>query len=192
MSTDPVNQTVMAPGIGAARELLKPARPALSGWYGDPMTDSSARALLDDTERRLRSRLCHGGRCLPLHVLRMICRYWLRFDIALDYRQLCAIVGDAGDRALVELVYGQLLITGRRLGAREHLARGFSLAARLLGAAEYFALLRRHELLESLPLSETSAGAQRLDSLLRQAAVIRRLREAERQRPGNVHHDTVG
>ena len=192
MSADPVKQTLRPPAIGAAGELLKPGRPALSGWYGDPMPPPAAQALLDRTERRLRSRLCHGGRCFPLNVLRMICRYWLPSDSALDYRQLSALARDDGDRALVELVYGQLLISGRRLTAREHLARGFSLAARLLDAADYFVLLQRHELLEFLPLSETPALAQDLGALLKQAAVIRRLRDGERRHVRNAHHDTVG
>jgi hypothetical protein len=178
--------------VGAAGDLLKPARPALSDWYGDPIDAAFAKALLERTERRLRSRLCHGGRCFPLHVLRMICRHWLQSDNTLEYRQLFALACDDGERALVELVYGQLLSSGMRLSARDHLARGFALAARLLDAADYFVLLRRHELLEYLPLSETPAVAQDLESLLRQAGVIRRLRIGERRHPGNLHHDTLG
>jgi hypothetical protein len=192
MSADPVKQSPGPSGIGAAGQLLKPARPALSDWYGDPILPSAAQVLLDRTERRLRSRLCHGGRCFPLHALRMICRHWLLSDSAMDYRQLAALARDDGERALVELVYGQLLISGRRLTAREHLARGFSLAARLLDAAEYFVVLRRHELLDYLPLSDTPVKAQELGSLLTQAAVIRRLRHGERRHVGNAHHDTLG
>jgi len=188
----PVNRKKMPSEVGAAGELLKPARPVLSDWYGDPIDAASAKALLERAERRLQSRLCHGGRCFTLHVLRMICRHWLQSDSALEYRQLAALACDDGERALVELVYGQLLISGMRLSAREHLARGFALAARLLDAADYFVLLRRHELLEYLPLSETPAVARDLDSLLRQAGVIRRLRIGERIHPGNPHHDTLG
>jgi hypothetical protein len=189
---DPVNRKKMPSGIDVAGKLLKPARPVLSNWYGDPIDAASAKALLERTERRLRSRLCHGGRCFPLHVLRMICRHWLQSDSALEYRQVSALACDDGERALVELVYGQLLISGRRLSARDYLARGFALAARLLDAADYFVLLRRHELLEFLPLSETPAVAQDLDSLLRQAGVIRRLRIGERRHRGNPHQDTLG
>lgn len=192
MSMCPVKQAVIASGSSAAVELLKLARPALSAWYGDPIAAPSARALLDHAERRLRSRLCRGARCFPLHVLRMICHHWLLFDSALDYRPLSALARDDGERALVELVYGQLLISGRRMPAREHLARGFSLAARSLGSAEYFVLLRRHELLDQLPLSETPELAQDLGALLKQAGVIQRLRDGERKRIGNAHHDTLG
>jgi hypothetical protein len=192
MSTNSVQQTLMASGTGAAGELLKPAAPPLAGWYGDPMDASSARALFDCAERRLRSRLCRGGRCFPLHVLRMVCHHWLSFDSALDYRQLSRVARRDDERALVELVYGQLLISGRHFSAREHLTRGFSLAAPLLGAADYLALLRRHELLEYLPPSQPPAGAHDLGSLLKQAAVIKRLRAGERKLLENAHHDTLG
>lgn len=173
-------------------ELLKPAAPPLSGWYGDPMDTSSAQVLLDYAKRRLRLCLCHGGRCFPLHLLQMICHHWLQSDSALEYRQLSMLACDDGERALLELIYGQLLISGRHPDAREHLARGFSLAARRLHAADYFVLLRRHELLEYLPLSETLAVAQDLGSLLEQAAVIKRLRGGERKRFEKAHHDTLG
>jgi hypothetical protein len=182
----------MPSGTGAVGELLKAAPPPLSGWYGDPMDASSARALLDCAERRLRSCLCRGGCCFPLYVLRMICHHWLQSDSVLEYRQLSMLARDDGERALLELVYGQLLISGRRPDAREHLARGFSLAARRLHAADYFVLLRRHELLEYLPLPEIPTVAQDLGSLLKQAAVIKRLRGGERKRLENAHHDTLG
>ena len=92
----------------------------------------------------------------------------------------------------MELVYGQLLISGKRLPARQHLARGFSLSARHLDTADYFILLRQHELLEYLPLSETPAVAQDQRSLLKQAAVIRRLKEGERRAHESPHCDTLG
>jgi hypothetical protein len=102
----PVKHAVMMPATGTAGDLLKSARPSLTGWYADPIAAAEAQALFDRTERRLRSRLCRGGRCFPLHVLRMICHHWLQSDSALDYRQLFALACDDSERALVELVYG--------------------------------------------------------------------------------------
>jgi hypothetical protein len=182
----------MIPEICAAHELLKREQPSLTGWYGDPIAAPATQALLVRAERRLQSRLCRGCRCFTLHVLRMICHHWLKSDSALDYRQLSALACDDGERALVELVYGQLLISGKRLPARQHLARGFSLAARQLDTADYFLLLRRHELLDHLPLSEMPAVAQDLPSLLKQAGVIRRLQAGERRAVMDTHSDTLG
>jgi hypothetical protein len=188
----PVKQAVMMPEVGTAGDLLKSARPSLTGWYADPMDAPAAQALLDRAHRRLRSRLCRGGRCFQLHVLRMICHHWLQSDSALDFRQLSVLAIDDSERALVELVYGQLLISGKCLPARQHLARGFSLAARHLDTVDYLLLLRRHDLLKYLPLSGSPVAAQDLRSLQKEAAVIRRLQGSERVTPGNAHCDTLG
>jgi hypothetical protein len=107
----------------------------------------------------------------------MICHYWMHSDCAFEYRQLSALADDDKELALLELVYGQLMISRKRLPARQHLARGFSLAARYLDTAEYFLVVRRHELLACLALSGPPAFPRNLQSLLTEAAVIRRLRE---------------
>ena len=182
----------MIPELCTAGGLLKPGWPSLAGWYADPIAAPDARALLDSAQRRLRSRLCRGDRCFPLHVLRMICHHWLQSGSALDYQQLSTLACDDSKRVLVELVYGQLLISGKRLPARQHLARGFSLAAGHLETADYFLLLRQHELLDYLPLSGTPAAPQDLQSLLKEAAVIRRLQDGERRVHENPHCDTLG
>jgi hypothetical protein len=188
----PVKQAVLMPETGTAGDLLKSAESSLTGWYADPIAIAEARALLDRIQRRLRSRLCGGGRCFSLHVLRMICHHWLQSDSALDYQQLSALACDDSERALVELVYGQLLISGKRQPARQHLGRGFSLAARHLDTVDYLLLLRRHDLLEYLPLSESPVVAQDLQSLLKEAAVISRLRGNERRVHKSSHRDTLG
>jgi hypothetical protein len=186
-----LKQSVMTLEMCPAADLLKPALPSLTGWYADPIAVPAAQTLLDRAQRRLQSRLCRGGRCFPLHVLRMICHHWLQSCSALDYRQLSALACDDSERALVELVYGQLLMSGKQLHARQHLARGFSLAARQLDTADYFLLLRQHELLEYLPLSETPALTHDLQSLLKQAAVIRRLQGDKRRDHKSQHCDTL-
>jgi hypothetical protein len=187
-----MKQAVMMPGTGTAADLLKSAQPSLTGWYADPIAAADAQALLDRAQRRLRSRLCRGARCFPLYVLKMICHHWLQYDSALDYRQLSSQACDDSERSRGELVYGQLLISGRRLPARQHLARGFSLAARHLDTVDYLLLLRRHDLLEYLPLSVSPVVAQDLRSLLKEAAVIRRLRGNERRVHKSPHRDTLG
>ncbi len=115
--------------------LLKSTRPSLACWYADPRDAQAAQALLEVTQRRLQIRRCRGGRCFPLHVLRLICHYWLDRDCTLEYEQLSILYGDDRDLALLELVYGQLLISRKCLPALQHLERGFSLAARHLDCA---------------------------------------------------------
>jgi hypothetical protein len=188
----PVRQAFMMPEVCTAGDLLKSARPSLTGWYADPMDTPAAQALLDRAHRQLRSRLCRGGRCFQLYVLKMICHHWLQSDSALDFRQLSALASDDSERALVELVYGQLLISSKRQPARQHLARGFSLAARHLDTVDYLLLLRRHDLLEYLPLSECPVVAQDLQSLLKESVVISRLRGNERRVLKSSHRDTLG
>jgi len=175
-----------------ADDLLKPVRPSLTGWYADPIAVAKAQSLLDRTQRRQASSLYRGGRCFHLYVLGMICHHWLQSDSALDFHQLSALASDDSERALVELVYGQLLISGKCLPARKHLARGFSLAARHLETEDYLLLLRRHELLEYLPLSESPVVAVDLQSLLKEAVVISHLRANERRVFRSSHHDTLG
>ncbi|MDE2089269.1 MAG: hypothetical protein KGJ12_04550, partial [Gammaproteobacteria bacterium] len=93
--------------------------------------------------------------------------------------------GAARDQALVELVYGQLLMSRKLYGAMEHLTAGFARAANLFAPDEYFSVLKRHALLGHLSLSERPSAPQDLASLLTEAAVIRRLetRGAGQHRP---------
>jgi len=193
MSMSPVKQAVRLPDASRrADRLLKSTRPSLACWYADPRDTQAAQALLEVTQRRLQIRQCRVGQCFPLYVLRLICHYWLDRDCALEYEQISMLAGDDRDLALLKLVYGQLLISRKCRLALQHLARGFSLAARHLAAPDYFHLLRQHELLGYLPLSGTPSSPQNLLSLLNEAAVIKRLRASDRRHCGNAHYDTLG
>jgi hypothetical protein len=112
--------------------------------------------------------------------------------ISLEYRQLVVSATAKRDRALLELVFGQLLMSRKQQPALRHLDAGFRLAAGYLEAGDYFLLVRRHELLRHIPLSGETAAPRGLQSLLAEAAVIRQLRGAERYACGVSHHDTVG
>jgi len=182
----------MTPESFTVNRLLESTPPSLAGWYADPIGTPAARALLDAAQRQLQTCLRQGDRCFPLHLLSMICHYWMHSDCAFEYRQLSALADDDKKLALLELVYGQLMISRKRLPARQHLARGFSLAARYLDTAEYFLVVRRHELLACLALSGLPALPRNLQSLLTEAAVIRRLREGVQRSYQNTHCDTLG
>ncbi len=130
---------------------------SLEGWHADPRPREDLRLLEGQ-----------GG------IARLIARFQLGLPTAADLLALregaCA-----RERALVELVWGQLLMSRRLSGAMEHLARGFDIARPFLSNRAYFALLKRHRLLARLPLFPAPRPAQCLEALLTEARVIERL-----------------
>jgi len=175
-----------------AATLLSARVPDPALWYGDPLSRQHASGLLRAAQVELHNRLCRGESCFPLHILRLVCAYRMATGSRLEYEQLAALAREDNERALLELVYGQLLISCKRLPANRHLARGFLLAADFLAPAVYFRLLRRHELLGLLSLSDIPVPPLQLEALLREAAVIERLQQAGSVRHENTHTDTVG
>jgi hypothetical protein len=179
------------PGQPAA-DLLRPQRPSLAAWYAGPLTAGALSRLQRAAEAGLRAWLCRGSSSFRPQLLQLVCQYLAGTDIQAGYRQLLASSHDARDTALLELVYGQLLISRKLQPATVHLERGFVQAARYLDSADYFRLVRRHELLGYLVLREDPAPAHPLETLLSEAAVIKRLCAHTGRRNGNAHHDTVG
>jgi hypothetical protein len=187
-----LTQVVTAPGaIETARGLARPQAP-LAAWYGEPLSAGDAAGLYATTEKALRYRLCAGLPVFQLHVLQLLGHYWMGISISLEYQQLAACATEKRDRALLELVYGQLLFSRRQWPALQHLDRGFRLASGYLEATDYFLLVRRHDLLRFIPMSEERVAPQGLQSLLAEAAVIRQLQCIARNTCSASHHDTVG
>ena len=192
MHTHTANQVVTAPAAIVTALGLVERRAALAAWYGEPVAAADAEWLCAGTEKTLRSRLCAGLPAFQLHVLQLLGHFWMDVSIALEYKQLAASATGKRDRALLEIVYGQLLFSRRQRSALEHLDRGFRLAAGYLEAADYFLLVRRHELLRHIPLSAAQAAPQGLQSLLAEAGVIRQLLGAVRPASRESHYDTIG
>ena len=165
-----------------------------AGWYAQPLTATAAAGLHAAARRSVQSALAGGaarGQSLAARLAELIAAFWLGRAVALDYRSLIA-THPPEVVALVELIYGQLLISCKLAGALEHLERGFTLAVPQLAPADYFALLRRHELLRALPLHRQPSAAQALPDLLIEARVIRRLQPAGWRPGGSPHDDTLG
>ena len=175
-----------------AARLLGRQAPSLSDWYGDPVSKDVAQGLAAIAQDELRTRLCEGGACFQLHVLLLICHFREGRGIELEYEQLAASCGIKRERALLELVYGQLLISCKCRDAVQHLNIGFSLAVDFLDSSDYFRLVRQHELFDYLPVSPKPSPPLKLESLLSEAGVIKRLQEGAGRRYDNTHHDTVG
>ena len=156
------------------------------------MTDSQLAQLLSVCQQELQTRLCNGGSCFALHVLQLVCRFQRQANVELAYQQLRTSAQDASEQALLELVYGQLLASRKKTGAHQHLADGFALAAAVLSSTEYFQLVRRHELLGWLVLSDAASVPQPLDALLAEAAVIKKLQGDAGLPHSLAHRDTLG
>ena len=172
--------------------LLTGQQPALATWYGEPPGAAAAAVLHDRAQQELQLRLCLNHGSFPLHVLQLVCDFWRRADGASRYETLAAAVDDRREQALLELVYGQLLMSRKLKPANAHLALGFELAAPWLASVSYFELLRRHEMLACLRLTDRPAPAQGLTALLSEAAVIRRLQDRDNCSRVNEHRDTLG
>jgi hypothetical protein len=192
MCSGTANQMMTA--AGAVVTARAPGEPQVSlvDWYGEPLDTGDAEHLYARTEKALMARLCAGLPVFHLQVMQLLCHYWMDVSILLEYRQLMALASGKRDRALLELVYGQLLLSKRRNPALQHLDHGFRLAAGYLEAQDYFPLVRRHELLRYLPLSDAGVAPQGLQSLLAEAAVIRQLQGARRHTCSGSHYDTLG
>ena len=164
--------------------------PAL--WYADPLAPDQADTLLRQARDCLRQTSRVHAQGFPCRLQELIARYWLGRDVEGDLRTLQAD-GDGTQPGLVSLLYGQLLAARKRRGALEHLATGFTAAAPRLRPAEYFRVLKRHALLSHLPYGDGSAEPQDLQTLLAEAAVIRRLQgRGGRRPPLGRSPDTVG
>ena len=189
-----LKQSVTDVGQGfAAAGLQYGRRPLLSAWYGQPLSRDTAAKLHVVAQRELQVRLREGAPCFQIHVLQLVCHFRYQVGSVQEYEKMQMVATDVFELALLELVYGQLLISCKQAGAHQHLADGFALAVDYLASDEYFQLLRQHELLGCLPLSETPSLPQDLASLLTEAAVIKQLEEGGgMQCCRSTHLDTIG
>ena len=147
-----------------------------SGWYATPLSVDAA-ADLQAQARQARQRALAGQRDpFSAQLAELVAGYWLGRAIDLNYRSLSATAPHEY-RGLVELIYGQLLTSRKLTGAHAYLQQGFRMAARQnrLTPADYLALLRRHELLRALVLTDLGSPPCTLPDLLNEARIIRQL-----------------
>jgi len=175
-----------------AAGLLRRERPLLSAWYANPLSPGTVAGLQAALQRELQVRLCTGAPCFQCHVLQLVCHFQGQVDVSLEFEKLQVAASDIFEQALLELLYGQLLMSCKKAGARRHLANGFTLAADELASADYFRLVRQHELLAYLPLSDMPTLPQDLESLLAEAAIIKQLRDSDCNQYRRPHLDTIG
>lgn len=161
----------------------------LGAWHADPLDAIAAQALRVRAQQRQR-RGQRQRRCRTCLLQDLIAGYWLGEDIAVLYRHALPLLQrSAHGHALLELITGQLLLSRRLHGARQHLERGFHRASRLFTATDYLTVLKRQQQLACLPLADTPLPAATLAQLLTTAQVIERM-EGDRRRPLGKHDPT--
>lgn len=183
--------SVSDPEVVVFQLLVPGGDPPLAGWYATPLAASRAAELLALSRQAIQRALADSASADLPRLAQVIAGFWLGHVVEHDYRSLAATLAPER-RALLELIYGQLLISRKCAGALEHLRRGFALATPGLAPADYFALLRRHELLQALVLSPRGVAAQTLADLLNEARIVRRFAHGRGAPPGHSPDDTLG
>jgi len=174
-------------------QILQGKPVSLAAWTAEPVEPVAALEALPGIQKQLRRSRPGEKSVFPLRLGEIILRFWAGQDIDAAYQNLSAVLDELHQRALLELCIGQLLMARRSLQAWSHLDRGFQLAAHLLEPEDYFLVLKRHELLRQLPSGLGDSGAAGLEALLKEAAVIERLKGhgTHSGYTGPKHQDTV-
>ncbi len=164
----------------------------LSTWYANPLSKHEAEQQLHEV--RIKLKQAHESNYQQLRIEEMIARFWLNRNISGDIENLIATCIDEQSHALINLIYGQLLISRKLKGGMDYLQQGFQHASKLFPAAAYLEVMRRHERLKHLPLTDSPAAAQTLQDLLMEADVIKRLKGKEKYHCDIIsdNNDTVG
>lgn len=172
-----------------------PQPSTLGRWYADPQDEEKAQRNFDQATRRMEHRLRHGGGTFCCRLQQMLAKFWQGAEISTDYQVLQGLAArSCHRRALLELVYGQLLLSRQLCGALEHLDKGFNLARNLFTPDDYFTVLNRHRQLRLLPLAKLPSPPTPLKQLLITARVIELLEQPwnKRRRFYFDNHDTYG
>lgn len=174
----------------------------LARWYAAPLAAEHAQQLLERMEQRQRRYTVRAKRHFCLRLLQLYVHFQRATangseDIgAGQYRHLLAITPRSPHaRALLELLWGQLLLSRKIQGAWQHLDEGFRLATHIFHNADYFVVMKRHQQLRHIPLqAKPAARAHSLDELLRLAGVIEQLQKPQIIPPGKGRDpdDTFG
>ena len=155
---------------------------ALAHWYAEPLDPQQAELRLREGRRHAQAAYRQRRGALGAELEQLVAAFWLGRPVDDRLAALAIAANDDGEAALTHLVHGQLLLSRRLSGAGALLEQGFELARGLFLPADFFTVLKRHELLAELPLGPQPRSPLGLDDLLREARVIRRLR-GERRRP---------
>jgi hypothetical protein len=146
----------------------------IGSWFIEPWSPQLAREMRIGARAELQRAYAGGDDSFPGQLRELIATFWLGEPVEYRYQILKAQAVD-GWRPLLELIYGQLLISRGLAPAMRHLDEGFLAASALLSPDDYFRVMRRHDLLRFIPLFQTPRPARTLDELISEARVIQQL-----------------
>lgn len=150
-----------------------PSPGILGRWYAEPMDSATAKACLEQAELRLRNNLRRGRRSLTPRFAMVIAKFWLGREIEAELESLRYLTRkSAHGRILCDLIQGQLMMGRQLKGAMHYLERAFMTSRALYAPSDYFQVMKRHQLLAELPLSEHPTPPRTLQELVTAAAVI--------------------
>ena len=174
-------------------QLLSDKPLSLADWYGEPLDERQAEFWARQLQPSSQYLSARTGPRFRDRLAELVARYWSGRDAEMNYHSLLAVALNVVERALLELCYGQLLMARKQQPARGHLDTGFVLAANLLPADDYFRVMKRHQALTILPLSENASDPSGLGALLVEAGVIDKLTGSARHHDftGSKHRDTL-
>ena len=167
----------------------------LARWYAEPLSHEEAQALLSLSERREQERLKRNGTAYLSPLLKLIALHWLEAPTESHYHYLISKKSKSIHAdVLTPLIYGQLLMSRKQVGAMDYLEKAFHRATSLLRPEDYFVLMKRHQVLKQIPLSEQASQGVSLDALIKTGSVIGRMEESHGGRPEFRHdpNDTYG
>jgi len=145
----------------------------LSDWYAQPTTVEAAEESLKAVRQRRKQQ---ESDILSLRIEEIIARYWLGRDIRGDVQNYQASYQSEAHRALITIIYGQLLMSRKREGAMEYLDEGFRMAINHFQGAAYLEVMRRHDQLRYIVLGPQPLPGLSLKELLQEAEVIKKLK----------------
>lgn len=175
---------------------MSPPRPGiLARWYAEPLSQEQAKRLLQLATEREQRILKSFGRPYLSPLLRLVALHWLGESTEESYQHLLSRKEKSVHAEILKpLLYGQLLMSRRIEGGMVYLDAAFDKARLLLRPEDYFVVIKRHQLLRTLPLEKGALAGESLQSLLTTAAVIQRMQAAHTGRAEFTHdpNDTYG
>jgi hypothetical protein len=164
----------------------------LDAWYANPMSEEQAQSCLQQLDPASGDYRQNTDQQI---IIKMISHFWLhRTDVdQLDgwLKQMPDKIEDQ-NKALLTMIYGQLLMSCKKTGALKYLSRGFLQAAHYFQPQDYFVVMKRNELLSFLKLSDAGSPPATLQELENEAQVIKRLTKNKNKQYKNSQFDTLG
>ncbi len=155
----------------------------LTKWYANPQSIKEAQQNIARLNQHQQIRYRRGIGCRICQLQLLIAHFWLDADIKPEIETL--LQQNQHQRrfnALINLVYGQLLISKRLNGAHHFLNEAFKLSSPLLTTENYFKIYHQHQLLKALPLNEKALPAEDLKTLITMAEVILRFPQQKKHK----------